>query len=199
MHIKEINNIRHAAIRPGEYFVSNQDIVISTLLGSCISACLYDPVNGVVGMNHFMLSNSRYPKNMPFFVTEAGRYGIQAMELIINGMLGLGANRQFIKAKAFGGSSLFHSDNGTDNFFCVGEVNTRFILEFLKNDGFPLIACDLGGDRGRTIRFSSADYSVLVRKTGAASIPGLMKKEKQYWHKAKEINNQRAEETDIWL
>ena len=199
MYIKEVNNIKHIVITPGEYFVSNRNIIISTLLGSCISACLYDPVNHIVGMNHFMLCNSRYSKDMPCCISDAGRYGIHAMELIINGMLSLGANRQFIKAKVFGGSSLFCLENDSDSFFCVGEVNSRFILEFLKNDGFPLIACDLGGDRGRTIQFSSTDYSVLVRKTRIAGIPKLIKREKQHWQKSKEVNDQRVEETDIWL
>jgi chemotaxis protein CheD len=199
MDIKEVNNIKHVLIRPGEHFVSNQNIIISTLLGSCISACLYDPVNHVVGMNHFLLSSNKYSRDLPFYVADAGRYGIHAMELIINGMLNLGGNKKFIKAKAFGGSSLYSSNSGSDNFFCVGEVNSRFILEFLKNDGFPLVACDLGGERGRVIRFSSVDYSVLVRKTGIAGISKLINKEKQYWQKSKEVNERRETETDIWL
>ena len=94
-------------IHPGEYHVSRRNVVISTLLGSCISACLYDPINGVVGMNHFLLSNRKYSRNMPVCITEAGRYGVHAMELVINGMYKLGANRNHLKAKVFGGSSFF--------------------------------------------------------------------------------------------
>lgn len=197
--IAEKHRIKHINIRPGDYYVSNEIVVISTLLGSCISACLYDPVNRVVGMNHFLLSNRKYSQNMPVCITEAGRYGVQAMELVINGMLKLGANRMNLKAKAFGGSSFFRSPAISDNFLCVGEVNNRFILEFLKNDDIPLVAHDLGGDKGRTIHFSSRDFSVLVRKTQKVVSPNLMKKEKQFWRKSLKVHEQDVETPEIWI
>lgn len=76
MRIVKRGEIKVVTLYPGEYYVSRGKVVISTLLGSCVSACLYDPVNRVVGMNHFLLSNKRYSKHMPMYATEAGRYGI---------------------------------------------------------------------------------------------------------------------------
>jgi len=199
MVITEKDQMKHVTIRPGEYYVSDQNCVISTLLGSCISTCLYDPHRGVVGMNHFLLSSRRYSKSMPVCITEAGRYGVQAMELVINGMLKIGSNRHDLKAKVFGGGSFFRSPDESQNFYCVGEVNSRFILEFLKNDGIPLVAHDLGGDRGRTISFSSDDYSVTVKKAKTIDIPTLLKKEKQFWRESIEVHEQITVEPDLWI
>lgn len=199
MAIAEKSKVRNIAIRPGEYHVSNQRVVISTLLGSCISACLYDPLNRIVGMNHFLLGNRRYSKDMPACITEAGRYGIQAMELVINGMFRLGADRKKLKAKVFGGGSFFRAPGEPDNFSCVGEVNNRFIVEFLKNDGIPVVACDLGGDRARRIRFSSDDFSVLVKKTRTTGSAPLLKAEKQFWKNSIEVHEQDGTEPDLWI
>jgi chemotaxis protein CheD len=198
MNIVTKGTVEHITIHPGEYYVSNRNVVISTLLGSCIAACLYDPVNKVLGMNHFLLSSKRYAKDISVCITEAGRYGINAMELLINGMFKLGAKRENIRAKAFGGASLLPSTNRSDNFLCVGEVNCRFILEFLKNDGIPLITSDLGGNRGRVIHFSSDDYSVLRRKIAKSRISVLQKKEKQFWMKSIKAE-EKIPEPDIWL
>ena len=195
--IAKKTNHEKIILYPGEYHFSNKNVAISTLLGSCISACLYDPVSSVVGMNHFLLSSRKYSRNTPICITEAGRYGVHAMELVINGMFKLGANRSNLRAKVFGGSSFFQSRDEADNFFCVGEVNKRFILEFLKNDGIPLIASDLGGDRGRAICFFSDDYSVMVKKTKKPELSGLLKTERHFWLKSIEDHG-RKEEPDVW-
>jgi chemotaxis protein CheD len=185
-------------INPGEHFVSNRAVVISTLLGSCISACLYDPVNKIVGMNHFLLSNKRHPKGASLFMTEAGRYGVHAMELVINGMFKLGANRHCLRAKVFGGSSFFQSGGQADNFLRVGDENRQFIMEFLRNDNIPLAACDLGGDYGRKIFFNSDDYSVMVKKIKMPSLSRIIKAEKHLWLNAAKTYNQ-MEESVLWL
>jgi chemotaxis protein CheD len=189
---------KRVTIHPGEYYVSNTSVVISTLLGSCVSACLYDPINMVVGMNHFLLSSKRNIENIPVCATEAGRYGVHAMELVINGMLKLGAKRENLSAKAFGGGSLYQTHHGSGGFFRVGEVNSRFIFEFLKNDGIPIIAYDLGGNTGRMIRFSSDDFSVLVRRFRKSATPALIKKEKEVWLKSIKQEKQESVEPDLW-
>ena len=89
-------------------------------------------------MNHFLLASRHYAKNESLCHTEAGKYGIHSMELLINGMMKLGARRENLKAKAFGGASMIVDRTRRDNFVCVGEVNSRFIVEFLKTDGIPL-------------------------------------------------------------
>jgi chemotaxis protein CheD len=199
MRIVKRGELKVVTLYPGEYYVSRGNVVISTLLGSCVSACLYDPVNRVVGMNHFLLSNKRYSRHMPMYATEAGRYGINAMELVINGMVKLDAKRENFHAKAFGGSSLLQSLGRPGNFFCVGEVNRRFILEFLNNEGIPLVSSDLGGRRGRVIRFSSNDFSVLMRRTVESTTPKLAKDEKRFWLKSIKEQEKKIEEPDLWI
>ncbi len=193
------DNQKRVSIRPGEYYVSGEEVVVTTLLGSCIAACLYDPVRRVIGMNHFLLSNRRYSKDLPVAITEAGRYGIYAMELVINEMLKLKAQKHNLRAKVFGGGSVMQTRVGTDNFFCVGEVNQRFILEFLQNEGIPLVTSDLGGDSGRVIFFCSRDYSVYVRKIQKTINNTLVRREKIYWQKSIEKQEQETTQADIWL
>jgi chemotaxis protein CheD len=200
MHITAKNNIKHVSIHPGGYFASRENIIISTILGSCVSACIYDPVVGVVGMNHFMLSNKRYARDMRYYLTEAGRYGVNAMELVFNEMLKLGARHENLRVKAFGGSSLLGLSMNMDNFLCVGEVNCRFILDFLKNEGIPLVASSLDGESGRVIRFSSADFSVLMRNIGRTRIPKVAKDEKQFWLRSLETQQkEETEEPNLWI
>ena len=161
--------------------MTDQDAVIVTLLGSCVSGCLYDPVNKVMGMNHFLLSSEIYNNKEPLCLSDAGRYGVHAMELVINKMLELGANRNHIKAKAFGGGNVLSSSMEKGNFLTVGDINVRFIREFLKTEKIPLISSDLGGDWGRSIRFYGGDYSVYVKKIAKMRTSDLAKRDKTHW------------------
>lgn len=163
MRTETIGDHVRVILDPGDYYASSTPVTISTLLGSCVSACLYDPVNKVIGMNHFMLSHQRYSRDIPMAQTEAGRYGVHAMELLINKMLKLGAEKRLFKAKAFGGSTIMGSDSDTSIFNCVGEVNSRFIREFLAFEEIPLLAENLGGKAGRVIHFSYGDFAVYMR------------------------------------
>lgn len=180
--LPQLSHLPKISLNPGERYASKQPIVISTLLGSCVAACLYDPVAGVAGMNHFLLANRRYSRDMPVSVTEAGRYGINAMELLINDMLHLGASRSRIRAKAFGGGAVLESV-ARDNFLCVGGVNERFIREFLKNEGIPLESDDLGGNRGRVIKFRTDTFAVYRRFIVKTETFFVEKKERGYWKK----------------
>lgn len=188
----------HINILPGEYYAARERVTMRTLLGSCVAACLYDPVNKVIGMNHFLLSNRRYARNIPVVLSEAGRYGIHAMELLINDMLKLGAKRANLHAKVFGGGSLYLISEVRDNFYCVGEVNVRFIREFLKNDGIPLVAEDLGGEKARVIHFLFDDYSVHVKKIGKTTAPKLALTERQFWLKGIEDHERAKPQTEVW-
>ena len=173
--------------------------MISTLLGSCVAACLWDEENRIMGMNHFLLANRRYAKNEPLSHTEAGRYGVHSMELLINAMVKVGARRENLRAKAFGGASVMGNTSRMDNFFCVGEVNSRFIVEFLKTDGIPLVASDLGGDVGRVIHFVSDDFSVYSRKMGKTTQEKIVRKERGFWKHSIKEEKEVAREPDIWL
>ncbi|MCX5810587.1 MAG: chemotaxis protein CheD [Proteobacteria bacterium] len=198
MKIVNWKNCKRITISPGEYYVSNEEVLITTLLGSCVSACLYDPYNKISGMNHFLLSSRRYSRDMPVCITEAGRYGVHSMELLLNEMWKQGAERGNLKAKVFGGGSVLKTiDSPASNYFAVGEVNIRFIREFLQNENIPLISSDLGGTAGRVIYFYSGDFSVHV-KTMAKTGGSLVKREEQYWKKS--IKKQEEAETriDLW-
>jgi len=195
------NNVKWVTIEPGEYYVSQEKIIIATLLGSCVSACLWDPVHKISGMNHFLLSNRRYRKDTPVCISDAGRYGIHAMELVINEMLKLGAKRKYLKAKVFGGGNVLNSSTQISNFFCVGDVNIRFIKEFLSNEKIPIIASDLGGESGRVIRFDTNSYDAFVRKIKNIDSTSIKNRDQNFWEKS--IKEQEIKETsdnnvDLW-
>lgn len=169
-------------VRPGEYHISHSPRVLSTLLGSCVAVCMYDQEAAVMGLNHFLLVGYRQNIAGTILTSEAGRYGIHAMELLINGLLRKGAQRSRLRAKAFGGGNVMGtcSDNPKD-FECVSRANVRFVLEFLEQDGIPLLAADLGGNFGRQIHFTGVDYSVYVKKIYPQQTKALVEEERHYW------------------
>jgi chemotaxis protein CheD len=113
-------------VLPGEYFVHDQDIAITTTLGSCVAACLHDAAAGIGGMNHFMLPDGD--------ASAGARYGTHAMELLINEMMRRGARRHQLAAKIFGGGQVMKSLAGT----LIGEKNVAFVEQFLALEGIPL-------------------------------------------------------------
>ena len=129
----------------GEYkVVDDPDVVLSTILGSCVAACLRDPVAGVGGMNHFLLPGSGGTTSSG---GDATRYGVHLMELLINGLLKKGARRDRLEAKIFGGAKTIAS------FSNVGEQNTAFATQFLKDEGIPIVSSSPGGDHGRKLEY----------------------------------------------
>ena len=127
----------------GEYKIANDpDVVITTILGSCVAACLRDPVAGIGGMNHFLL-----PGTGGVSGGDATRYGVHLMELLINGLLKQGARRDRLEAKIFGGAKTIAS------FSNVGEQNALFAMQFLKDEGIPVVGSSTGGDHGRKLEF----------------------------------------------
>jgi chemotaxis protein CheD len=185
-------------IEPGEYYSCADATVISTLLGSCVAACLYDPVRRIIGMNHFLLSSMCYSKDIPSFVSDAGRYGIHAMELLINDMMHKGADRRSLRAKAFGGASIFNKSEQAGTFMCVGEVNCRFIREFLANEDIPLDAEDLGGEHGRVIHFSNGDFTVYQRNIGHNRSRQLAARDRHCWQKAIAVQEKVMPVIEYW-
>lgn len=129
----------------GEHAVStSMDALMTTVLGSCVAACLHDPVAGVGGMNHFLLAESADGSRVR---DEEMRYGAYAMEVLINEMMKLGARRERIEAKLFGGAKLFDGLND------VGAANAAFARRFLEDEGIPIVASSLGGRRARRVEF----------------------------------------------
>ena len=130
---------RKRNIVQGEYRVSGEaDEVITTLLGSCVAACLHDPVARMGGMNHFLL---------PGEASGAERYGVHLMELLINGLLKLGAGRDRLQAKLFGGAKMVRGLSD------IGTSNARFAREFLGHEGIALVGTSLGGEIGRRVQY----------------------------------------------
>jgi len=155
---------RHNIIQ-GEYKVSDDgQTVITTLLGSCVAACMHDPAARVGGMNHFLLPGDSDASHL----SEAERYGVHLMELLVNGMLKQGARRERIQAKLFGGARTIR------NLSDVGGANARFAKEFLKREGIAVVGGSLGGTQGRRLQYwpasgrarqilMSADEPVIVQ------------------------------------
>jgi len=143
---------------PGEFYATREDEAIVTILGSCVAACLRDPVAGVGGMNHFLLPATSRQQDDP---RVAARYGVGAMEYLINELMHLGARRSRLEAKVFGGARVVQGLSD------IGERNNAFIRSFLEQERIPLLAEDLGGPFPRKIYFLPAKgevYVHLIRK-----------------------------------
>jgi chemotaxis protein CheD len=138
----------------GEFFASREPAIVETLLGSCVAACLFDPIQGVGGMNHFLLP--RPCQTDPILA----RYGVHAMELLIQSILQAGGKKQQLQAKVFGASAVLALDLARIN---VPEANERFIREFLAGSGIPLHAERLGGTRPLRVRMFTDTGKVLVK------------------------------------
>jgi chemotaxis protein CheD len=126
-----------------QYVTDDPEAVLTTILGSCVAACLRDPVAGIGGMNHFLLPGGDPRKGD----VESVRYGVHAMELLVNALLSRGARRERLEAKLFGGARLI--SGLTD----VGEMNATFAEEFLHREGLNHVGGSLRGDAGRRIQF----------------------------------------------
>ena len=186
-------------LHPGDYRVTDRPATLSTLLGSCVAVCLYDPVRKAMGMNHFLLANRRNVKDAPVLASDAGRYGIHAMELLVNDLLALGAQRRYLRAKAFGGGNVLgHDCSESGTAMCVGTVNVHFVREFLSRDRIPLVAADLGGNYGRQIHFTGTDYSVYVRQIPTGQSTQVAAEEGRYLKRRLEAQEQTAHQTDFW-
>lgn len=140
-------------VLPGEYFVSKEDLVIMTVLGSCISACIWDSSARVGGMNHFMLPDGDG-------VEGGGRYGSYAMELLINELQKLGARRETMQAKVFGGAQVMAGFTSMN----VGERNTAFVLDYLSTERIPVVSQDVLDIHPRKVCFFPVVGKALVKR-----------------------------------
>jgi chemotaxis protein CheD len=145
-----------AKILPGEFYVTGHDEAITTILGSCISACVRDPKAGLGGMNHFMLplNNSATKTQM----ADAARYGNFAMEQMINDILRNGGKRERLEVKIFGGGRVMKGV--TD----VGKKNISFVREYIELEGLRLIAEDVGGNYPRKVVYHPKTGKVKMKK-----------------------------------
>ncbi|MCE9569518.1 MAG: chemoreceptor glutamine deamidase CheD [Rhodocyclales bacterium] len=159
-------------VLPGEYFVTTTDMLLVTVLGSCVSACIRDKEKGIGGMNHFMLADST--EVSPY--SASARYGTYAMEILINHLLKLGARRGNLEAKVFGGGRVMAALSSSN----VGERNCSFVLDFLRMEGILVSAQDLLDVHPRKVYFFPNTGRVLVKKLTRLHNDTLIRRETEY-------------------
>ncbi len=174
-------NCEAAKILPGEYYFSGKDMVIVTVLGSCVSACIRDRVSGVGGMNHFMLPDGG-DSDSP--VSASMRYGTYAMEILINELLKAGAKRENFEAKVFGGGNVLRGFTAIN----VGERNAKFVRDYLKMENIRITAEDLIDIHPRKVYFFPHTGKVLVKKLKVVHNETLTQREIEYANKLKKDN-----------
>jgi chemotaxis receptor (MCP) glutamine deamidase CheD len=172
---------REVGIHVGELFAGAGDIVVKTLLGSCVSACLYDPRRGVGGMNHILLPEAiGGPGQTPGEL----RYGLHAMDLLLGSLVKLGADRASLCAKLFGGANTLDIEGVGQS---IGPANVAFVDRFCAVERIRLIARDVGGSEARQVRFHVGTGRAWVRRLPAA--PRI----------ARDLWQRRAVESDVTL
>jgi chemotaxis protein CheD len=163
-----------AKILPGEYYYTGKDMVIVTVLGSCVSACIRDRVSGVGGMNHFMLPDGGGDVDSP--ISASARYGTYAMEILINDLLKAGARRENLEAKVFGGGAVLQGFSAIN----VGERNAAFVRKFLKTENIRIVAEDLNDVHPRKVYYFPRSGKVLVKKLKQLNNNTLVNREQDY-------------------
>ncbi len=140
---------------PGALFAHQQPHLVTTVLGSCVSVCLWDPVLRAGGINHYLL---------PLWNGEGlptPRYGNIAIVRLIEKMLALGCARERLQAKVFGGAAMWRQSQG---LLAVGERNRALATDLLAENHIPIVSADTGGEAGRKIIFDTETGSVLLRR-----------------------------------
>ena len=169
-------NARALKVLPGEYLVTGQDVMLVTVLGSCVSACIRDPLAGVGGMNHFMLPEAEPDGRVSSWGTESARYGSYAMEMLINDLLKQGASRSRLEVKVFGGGAVLAGFTVSN----VGERNGRFVLDYLHNEGLTLSGQDLFDVCPRRVHYFPRTGRVMVRRLPSAHDTDVLASESLY-------------------
>ena len=179
-HIRRITDTRFpyevAVILPGEYFVSREPKVIYTVLGSCISVCLRDPLAGVGGMNHFMLAAPASDNALDRWV-DTGRYGSFAMEMLMNEIFKRGGKKERLEAKVFGGGKIY------DGTIDIGAKNAAWALDCLEREGICPLKADVGDLCPRKVYYFTDSGKVLLKKLDRVVANAIAQEEGQYREK----------------
>jgi chemotaxis protein CheD len=163
-------------VLPGEYFVHDEDLLITTTLGSCIAACLWDRERRIGGMNHFML---------PEGAGDSGRYGSYAMEMLINELLKKGASRLTLEAKIFGGGAVI----GGMSSINVGERNTQFVINYLQTERIPIVSRDVMEIYPRKVCFLPASGKAMVKRLAATHNDAFVAQDRMAAQKAAPVSS----------
>jgi len=177
-YFDKAHNIATAKLLPGEYYVTSKSEAVVTVLGSCVSACIRDRVFGIGGMNHFMLPIHEGERStwQGGVVDQITRFGNYAMEHLINNILSNGGMRKNLEVKVFGGGRIVQGLSD------IGACNSRFVLDYLKEEGLPIVSQDLNGNYPRKLYYFPKTGRVLMKKLACLHNETLIEREKQYFH-----------------
>ena len=186
-------NSQAVKLLPGEYYVTKKDMLLVTVLGSCVAACIRDRLSGFGGMNHFMLPETGSGRS-DLYQNSSARYGTFAMEILINQLLKLGVRRANLEAKVFGGGNVI----GGLTMANVGQRNADFVLSFLETENIPVTAQDLVDIYPRKVYFFPKANKVLVKKLISVRNNTISEREKDYRKQLNKSTN-KAGEVELFL
>jgi len=165
-------------IHPGEYYTSREDIIIATVLGSCVSVSFWDQRLRQGGINHFMLPGNLDDEDM--IKSRNAKYGMFAIELLYNELLKAGSRKTDISAKVFGGASVLRLGSGPTK---VPRDNVEFAVAFLRKENIPIVANDTGGILPRKIFFFAQTGKVLLKRICGTLSTAVEREEEAYLDK----------------
>ncbi|WP_341911992.1 chemoreceptor glutamine deamidase CheD [Ferrovibrio terrae] len=156
----------------GDFYVSTREgEMLATVLGSCVAACIRDPVAAVGGMNHFLLPDKGGDNNPDLPFSASLRYGSYSMEQLINGILGAGGRRERLEVKIFGGANVLAGLRG------IGHQNAEFVERYLKAEGFKIMGADLRGTLPRKVQYFPTTGVVRMKQIEDASAKAVFQRE----------------------
>jgi chemotaxis protein CheD len=162
-------------IHPGEFYVSDEDVIISTVLGSCVAVSLFDKRRHFGGINHFMLPGDL--DNEDVIQSKNAKYGMYAIELLYNEMLKNGSTKGDVVAKVFGGGSVLRLGSGPTK---IPKGNIDFAFSYLEKEKFPVVASDTGGILPRKIFFFAKTGRVLLKRITGSQVINIQHEEQLY-------------------
>lgn len=175
-------NSQAVKLLPGEYYVTDKDMLLVTVLGSCVAACIRDCYSGIGGMNHFMLPDGGGDAGS--LLNASARYGTYAMEILINQLLKLGARRCNLEAKVFGGGNVLDGLTVAN----VGPRNADFVLKFLQTEKIKVVAKDLVDIYPRKVYFFPKNSKVMVKKLRNLHNTTISQREKDYRQRLRKVD-----------
>lgn len=164
----------HVKVLPGEFYVTTADELISTVLGSCVAACIWDPVARIGGMNHFMIPVASRQKTEAGVIDDAARYGMFAMEYLINKILRQGGERSRLKTKIAGGGHVMPI--ATD----IGQRNIDFVRHYMAVEGLELTSEHVGGPYPMKLLFHPLDGRARVLEIKTRKNDTVVRRERSY-------------------
>jgi chemotaxis protein CheD len=171
---------------PNEFYTTSDDMVLVTVLGSCVAACIRDATAGIGGMNHFMLPDDGADA-MLVAASDSMRYGAYAMEVLINELIKMGGRRERFEAKVFGGAAVL-AGMTTMN---IGDRNSAFVRRYLATEGIRITAEDLQGSHPRKVAFLPRTGQVMVKKLRVTQSTSVAEREQELAQQTAEARAER--------